>query len=64
VPSKAKVILATCGVNLDKGQQSLLFLDLHAFAVQYIQYISAVNPPKIAFLKKRSKRVNLNEAVN
>jgi hypothetical protein len=61
VPSNKKVILSTHGINLDKRLQSLLFLDLHAFAVEYI---SAVNPPKISFLKKRSKRVNLNEAVN
>jgi len=37
---------------LTRGHKSLLFLDLHAFAVQYT---SAVNPPKITFLKKKKQ---------
>jgi len=46
------VILATCGVKLDKRPQSLVFLNSYAFAVQYI---SAVNPPKIVVLKKEAR---------
>jgi len=52
VPFNEKVILVIYGINLDKRPQSLLFLDLHAFAVQYI---FAVNPLKIAFLKKEAR---------